>query len=104
VQIRQFGATSAFDLAVVDDGSSQADTAGFTVTLGNICALAASVHANDLKYFANGSAVDTVAALSMPTIDRLAIAPGSGAVWEIDGIAYIARALGAAELAALTAV
>jgi hypothetical protein len=104
VQIRQLGTTSAFDLIVVDDGSSQPDTANFTATLGNTFALAASVRANDRKYFANGSPVDMDAVLSMPAIDRLAIVPGSGAIWEIDEIAYIARALGAADLAALTTV
>jgi len=48
--------------------------------------------------------VDTDSSLTLPTIDRLAITPGPGSIYEIDHLAYIARALSAAEMAFLTAI
>jgi len=95
---------SGVDARVLDENSPVADTVSQPVTLGAEYAFAASVHTDDLKFYSNGSLVAADTDLTLPAIDRLAITPSTGSIYEIDQIAYIARALPAGELAALTAV
>jgi len=104
IAMREGPSSGDIDIYVVDGGSTVADTSGASVTLGSTIAIAVSVKANDLKLYANGAQVDTDGALTVPTIDRLFVAPTDTSRWEIDELAYIARALSADELAALTTV
>ncbi|MGE3064102.1 MAG: hypothetical protein AB7K67_00830 [Hyphomicrobiaceae bacterium] len=104
ISFRETTTLIGVDLAVYDNPSFVVDTASQAITLGNEYALAASVRANDAKFYVNGAQFAADTSLTVPTIDRLAITPGTGSIYEIDEIAYIARALGAAELAALTVV
>ncbi|MGE0766705.1 MAG: DUF2793 domain-containing protein [Hyphomicrobiaceae bacterium] len=104
ISFRETTVIGGADLAVYDNPAFVVDTASQAITLGAEYALAASVRANDAKFYVNGAQFAADTSLTVPTIDRLAITPGSGSIYEIDEIAYIARALGAAELAALTAL
>lgn len=104
VSVREGTTIAGADVVVTDGGSDVADTASQAITLGDDYAFAVSVRADDLKFYANGVEVATDTSLTMPTIDRLVVAPGTGSIYEIDEIAYIARALTAGELAVLTTV
>jgi hypothetical protein len=102
IALREGASLGGIGVTVVDGGSAVADTASHAAV--DDVAVAVGVQPYGLLLYADGSAVETDWSMTAPTIDRLTIAPGAGSAYEINEIAYIARALTAAELAALTTV
>jgi hypothetical protein len=104
IAFREGASLGGIDATVIDGGSTVSDTDTHAIALGYDFAAAVSVRDDDLKLYIDGAEAATDASLTAPTIDQLTITPGAGSIYEIDEIAYMARALSAAELPTLSTV
>jgi hypothetical protein len=104
IELREGTSLGGVNANVIDGGSAVADTASHAVASDDEVAVALGMQAYGLVLYGDGTEVATDWDMTAPAIDQLTIAPGTGSVYEIYAVAYIARALGAAALAALSTV